>query len=70
MLKYHPYPANDGKNKYYIITQSGKKIKFGAYGMSDYTLHKDEERKQRYMHRHKKMSLNFGMIQILLHIGL
>ena len=27
---YYPYPANDGKHKYYIITESGKKIKFGA----------------------------------------
>ena len=30
MLKYHPYPANDGKHKYYIITNSGKKIYFGG----------------------------------------
>ena len=59
MLKYHPYPANDGKHKYYIITQSGKKIKFGAYGMSDYTLHKDEARKQRYINRHKKIESKF-----------
>ena len=35
MLKYHPYPANDGKHKYYIITNSGKIIKFGAIGYSD-----------------------------------
>jgi hypothetical protein len=34
----------------------GKKIKtthFGAAGMSDYTKHKDPERKQRYINRHK-----------------
>ena len=54
MIKiYYPYPANDGKHKYYIITKSGKTIKFGAYKMSDYTLHKDEARKQRYIDRHK-----------------
>jgi hypothetical protein len=47
MLKYHPYPANDGKHKYYIITNSGKTIKFGAAGMSDFTIHKDVARKQR-----------------------
>ena len=54
MLKYHTYPANDGKHKYYIITQSGKKIKFGQAGASDFTKHKDEARKQRYINRHKK----------------
>ena len=36
---------------------SGKKIKtvhFGASGMSDYTKHKDDERKKLYLARHKK----------------
>ena len=62
---YYPYPANDGKHKYYIITKSGKKIKFGAYNMSDFTHHKDEARKQRYINRHKKTKhgLNQGLIQ-------
>ena len=50
---YYPYPANDGKHKFYIITKSGKKIKFGQAGASDYTIHKDEARKQRYVNRHK-----------------
>ena len=54
MLKYHPYPANDGKHKYYIITNSGRKIYFGAAGMSDFTIHKDVARKQRYIDRHRK----------------
>ena len=54
MLKYDPYPANDGKHKYYIITNSGKTVKFGAFGMSDFTIHKDVARKQRYIDRHKK----------------
>ena len=31
-----------------------KTINFGAAGYSDFTLHKDEERKQRYLARHKK----------------
>ena len=31
-----------------------KKISFGAYGMSDYTKHKDKDRKNRYLERHKK----------------
>lgn len=53
MKLYYPYKADDKKHKYYIITKTGKKISFGAYGYSDYTQHKDETRKQRYINRHK-----------------
>lgn len=53
MIKYYPYAANDGKHKYYIITESGKKVYFGQYGASDFTIHKDEARRQRYIERHK-----------------
>ena len=49
----YSYPYNDGKHKYYIITKSGKTIKFGAVGYSDYPTHKDEARKQLYINRHK-----------------
>ena len=31
-----------------------KTIKFGAKGMSDFTIHKDTERRNRYINRHKK----------------
>ena len=31
-----------------------KTIHFGSFGMSDFTIHKDEERKQRYLTRHQK----------------
>ena len=38
----------------YIETRNGvKKVSFGASGMSDYTIHKDPERKERYISRHK-----------------
>ena len=53
MIKYYPYAANDGKHKYYIITESGRKVYFGATGFSDFTIHKDEARKERYITRHK-----------------
>lgn len=33
-----------------------KKISFGAKGMSDYTIHKDPERKKRYIERHSGMN--------------
>jgi len=32
----------------------GKVVNFGAKGYSDYILHKDPERKQRYLDRHSK----------------
>jgi hypothetical protein len=31
-----------------------KVISFGAAGMSDFTIHHDEERKERYLNRHRK----------------
>jgi len=49
-----------GKNKKWkaiFYDDEGKKIKtvqFGSKGMSDFTIHKDKERKQRYLDRHRK----------------
>ena len=46
-----------GKKKYQItFKKNGKKYirKFGAQGMSDFTIHKDRERRERYISRHKK----------------
>jgi hypothetical protein len=46
-----------GNKKYEIIFEkNGKKYtrKFGASGMSDYTIHKDKDRRERYISRHKK----------------
>ena len=53
MELYYPYPATNGKNKYYIISKTGKKMYFGALGYEDYTIHKDPIRKARYIARHK-----------------
>ena len=47
-------PANDGKHKYIAIFSDGKKTKFGAQGYEDFTTHKDVERRDRYIARHKK----------------
>ena len=47
----------DGKKMKAVFYDDNKKVKtthFGAEGMSDYTKHKDNERKQRYLDRHKK----------------
>ena len=40
--------------KYDAIIDDKKKISFGQKGASDYTKHKDTERKTRYLERHKK----------------
>ncbi len=40
--------------KFDAIVDGTKTVSFGAAGMSDYTKHKDPERKQRYINRHKK----------------
>jgi len=34
-------------------TNRTKTVHFGAKGMSDYTIHKDIDRKERYINRHK-----------------
>ena len=36
-----------------VTLPSGKKVHFGATGYSDYTIHKNYERMQRYVARHK-----------------
>lgn len=40
--------------KYMIIFENNKKLYFGASGYSDYTIHKDIERRNRYILRHIK----------------
>ena len=40
-------------DKKYMVQVGNKTIHFGAKGMSDYTLHKDAERRKRYVARHK-----------------
>jgi hypothetical protein len=42
------------KDKKYAAVMVGKTVHFGAAGMSDYTLHGDEMRKERYLRRHQK----------------
>ena len=51
MKYYFPYPSDKPEKKYYIITKDNKRVYFGAAGMSDFTKHKDEVRKQRYIKR-------------------
>ena len=53
MQKYYPYKSDKPNKKYFIITKDNKKIYIGASGYSDFTIHKEEARKQRYINRHK-----------------
>lgn len=52
--KYYPYKSDKPDKKFYIITNDNKKVYFGAAGMSDFTIHKDEVRKLKYVVRHQK----------------
>ncbi len=58
MIKVVKFKKLRGNKKKYEITfdKNGKKYtrKFGAAGMSDFTIHKDKERRERYISRHKK----------------
>jgi len=49
--------SDNPKKKYKVVVEKGDKkrtLHFGSAGMSDYTKHKDEERKKRYIDRHRK----------------
>ena len=50
---YYPYKSDKPEKKYFIVTSTGKRIYFGASGYKDFTQHGDEERKKRYLERHR-----------------
>ena len=55
MVKTVVYLRKSNKpGKKFMVTIDKKTIHFGASGMSDYTKHKDKERKARYVARHKR----------------
>ncbi len=54
MKKYYPYKSDKTDKKYYIITNTNKKVYFGAAGYEDFTITKNEDQRQRYITRHKK----------------
>jgi hypothetical protein len=47
--------------KKYMVYIDGRTIHFGQEGYSDYTKHKDFERKVRYINRHKNMNENWDI---------
>lgn len=53
MKKYTLQRTNIGHHKFVVTDDdSGKKIKFGHRDYDDYTIHKDDDRKKRYLNRH------------------
>ena len=54
MKIYWPYKSDKPEKKYYIITKDNKRVYFGQANASDFTQHKDEARRQRYVARHEK----------------
>ena len=48
-------PSDKPDEKFVARIDGRKSIHFGAKGASDFTIHKDPERKERYLHRHKGM---------------
>jgi hypothetical protein len=50
---YKLYDSTRVDKKFMIITPSGKKVHFGAVGYEDFTMHKDVQRKERYISRHQ-----------------
>ena len=48
------FPSTRKDKKYMVEDPDGKMIHFGAYGMSDFSKHKDEERRKRFRTRNRK----------------
>ena len=54
-------PSRVKDKKYYVI-YNGMRINFGAAGMSDFTIHKDPERRRRYRARHMTIKNKQGQL--------
>jgi len=46
-------PSDKKDKKFVAVIDNKKHIYFGASSYEDYTIHKDDERKERYLQRHK-----------------
>ena len=47
-------------NKYMVTLPSGKKVHFGSPAYEDYTIHKDEDRRAKYLSRASKIKNKRG----------
>jgi Family of unknown function (DUF5754) len=53
------YKSRNGTHKFMAVFSNSKTVRFGRKGYSDYTIHKDKNRMERYLTRHKKRE-NWG----------
>jgi hypothetical protein len=53
------YLSNKPEKKYMIEKPDGKVVYFGQMGFEDFTKHKDQERRQRYLRRTENMRGNW-----------
>ena len=56
LLGYYVYTLKknpDSVKKFKVTFPDGRSVKFGARGYSDYTIHQDKERMERYLARHR-----------------
>jgi hypothetical protein len=53
MMQIEISPSNKKDKKYKAVVDNKKTVYFGSKGASDFTLHNDEARKQRYIARHR-----------------
>jgi hypothetical protein len=67
MRKYYPYPSDKPDKKFFIITNTNKRIYFGSAGNKDYTIYYKEygkeiadKKKNAYIARHSKLNENWG----------
>ena len=56
------FGKSTNKNKKYYVIYKGKKIHFGHSSYSDFTIHKDPERRRRYLARAKKITDGNGKL--------
>ncbi len=60
---YYPYPSTDKIHKYFIITSTGKKVRFGSSKNKDFTIYYREDgkevadkKREAYIARHSKLN--------------
>ena len=58
----HDLKASTRNGKKYMVLYNGKWIHFGARGCSDFTIHKDTQRRERYRRRHGTIRLKDGRL--------
>ena len=54
MIRAYLRRSQNGKHKFEIELPSKKIVRFGAVGYSNYTIHKNRDRMERYVERHRR----------------